>query len=207
MDVQTGLILGNSITLHSPCSYWWGSWGMAASSAEHDFVHILANMQDKCPPPVRQLRIFNFYQWEVMAYDRAETLSLLENILASPADFVVLQLGENIADTTTLAADLEELLHHLISRLHPKKLLVLGNFWANEAVDDIKQAVCKTTGATYISLKDLQTPEYMAGLHTIVQGADGTSHEILHAGVARHPGDAAMKEIARRINDALAANE
>lgn len=50
MDVQTGLILGNSITLHSPCSYWWGSWGMAASSAEHDFVHILANMQDKCPP-------------------------------------------------------------------------------------------------------------------------------------------------------------
>ena len=53
MDVQTGLILGNSITLHSPCSYWWGSWGMAASSAEHDFVHILANMQDKCPPPCK----------------------------------------------------------------------------------------------------------------------------------------------------------
>lgn len=158
-------------------------------------------------PPVRQLRIFNFYQWEVMAYDRAETLSLLENILASPADFVVLQLGENIADTTTLAADLEELLHHLMSRLHPKKLLVLGNFWANETVDNIKQAACKAAGATYISLKDLQTPEFMAGLHTIVQDADGTPHEILHAGVARHPGDAAMKEIARRINDALAANE
>ena len=33
------LAIGNSITLHPVCSYWWGSWGMAASSIDKDYVH------------------------------------------------------------------------------------------------------------------------------------------------------------------------
>lgn len=158
-------------------------------------------------PPNKQIRFLNFYQWEVMAFDRAETLSLLNRVLVLSADFVVLQLGENIADSTTLTSDLEELLSYLTKRLHPKKIIVLGNFWMNDTVDSIKQAVCEKTNATYISLKDLQTPEYAVGLHTIVQGADGSSHKIVHAGVARHPGDAAMAEIAQRIAKVLMSDE
>ena len=37
------LILGNSITRHQPAPQlgWYGDWGMAASSRDKDFVHIL----------------------------------------------------------------------------------------------------------------------------------------------------------------------
>lgn len=35
------LFIGNSITLHGKCNYWWGEWGMAASDKEKDYVHQL----------------------------------------------------------------------------------------------------------------------------------------------------------------------
>lgn len=41
---KRGLVLGNSITLHGECSYWWGEWGMAASSRDKDFVHLVEKM-------------------------------------------------------------------------------------------------------------------------------------------------------------------
>lgn len=37
------LFIGNSITKHGKCSYWPGEWGMAASSPENDYVHLLVN--------------------------------------------------------------------------------------------------------------------------------------------------------------------
>jgi len=39
------LFLGNSITLHGPAPKigWEGNWGMAASSQQKDFVHLLTS--------------------------------------------------------------------------------------------------------------------------------------------------------------------
>ena len=178
---------------------------MAASDAMHDFVHRIAFYLNNCPPEKYKAHItpWNFFQWEIMSYDRAESLSLLKVVLRPPIDFVVVQLGENVADATTFESDLRELILFIRSRVLPKKILVLGNFWSNDALDMSKQRVCKTTRTCFLSLKDLQISTCTVGLHALVKGNDGTSHEILRAGVARHPGDFAMDAIAQRIVHAL----
>lgn len=102
-------------------------------------------------------------------------------------------------DAVTFSEDLVELIALLKARLSPEVILVLGNFWQNDALDMEKQKACEKTGARYISLKDLQSPAYQVGLHAVVQGMKGEQHEVLHDGVARHPNDQAMKIIAERV--------
>ena len=48
---------------------------MAASQKSNDFVHVLANFLSQNFDV--EFDIHNFFQWELMDYDRAETLDLL----------------------------------------------------------------------------------------------------------------------------------
>lgn len=38
------LVIGNSITKHGKCDYWWGEYGMAASKLSNDYFHLLDQM-------------------------------------------------------------------------------------------------------------------------------------------------------------------
>ncbi len=42
-DIFDYLAIGNSITLHGICDYWWGNYGMAASSIDNDYYHLVCN--------------------------------------------------------------------------------------------------------------------------------------------------------------------
>lgn len=37
------LAIGNSITQHGICDYWWNKHGMAASREDRDYVHLVKN--------------------------------------------------------------------------------------------------------------------------------------------------------------------
>ena len=58
-------ILGNSITYHepNPSLGWYGQYGMAASSAENDYVHVLLSKLSEAGRPADCL-IANLAEWE-----------------------------------------------------------------------------------------------------------------------------------------------
>lgn len=88
------IVLGNSITLHGINSYWWGEWGMAASTRENDFVHKLESKINSrglnyvCTP-------VNIANWETSLDLNSVNFSALK---IADYDVVVIRLGENISD-------------------------------------------------------------------------------------------------------------
>ncbi|WP_405756688.1 hypothetical protein [Anaerovibrio slackiae] len=95
------LFIGNSITKHGKCSYWPGVWGMAASSAEKDYVHLLVDKLRRSGQHVEYADI-NFFKWEIMDHDRDEVLPLLDDLLDKSYDYIIVQLGENVSSVANL---------------------------------------------------------------------------------------------------------
>lgn len=197
------LYVGNSITQHATCDYWWGDWGMAASSREMDYVHQLAQMLSQEYDV--SFSLSQLSQWEIMGHDRHEGLQLLDSEMKNEYDLVVIQLGENVpAGDATIQTDFADLVEYIQS-LQDVKIYVVGNFWPDEGTDAAKQASCDGESVFWVSLDGLNTSEYKAGMGTMVEGLDGTQHAIEHQGVSIHPGDAGMTAIAQRLYDAIQA--
>ncbi len=111
-DGYNYLAIGNSITKHPICDYWWNEIGMAASSEQNDYVHLVAEGIGIDA----NVYAFNFYIWEVQSSDRAETLTVLEPYLSQNLNLVTVQLGENVVDRATLEQDYEELIRYIQDR-------------------------------------------------------------------------------------------
>ena len=191
--------IGNSITVHAPNEVWWNDAGMAASSAETDFVHLVSSFlssvygRTACRP-------FYFYAWETSPENRAETLSLLDPYLDPRLQLVTIQLGENAEDLSAFGKDFETLIRYVKEKAPSARILVIDDFWTNGERSRMKQDAARNTGAEFISLEEIRdNPDYQAGLGATVYGADGRPHTIENADVAAHPGDNAMQYIADRI--------
>lgn len=188
------LAIGNSITIHPLNEYWWNECGMAASTAEKDYVHQVASALDA------KYYAYNFASWEMMGHDRGETLSLLDGLLSEALDLVTIQLSENASDLSTFESDFEELIRYVQKEAPNAQLLVIGDFWDKEQKDEMKQQACEATGVDFISLDEIKgLEEYQCGMNTTVFDSDGNPHTVEHSGLAKHPGDTGMKWIADRI--------
>ena len=193
------LAIGNSITKHQVCEFWWDEIGMAASSEENDYFHQVTTELEKQYGDVNSFS-YNFSSWEMSASDRNRTLSLLEEVVNPYLDLVVIQLGENINNTDTLETDFKNLIDYIKSASPKAEILVIGNFWENEKVDGIKEKAAFEKGVLYISLKEIQGKrEYQSSVGNTVYDKEGNSHKIEEKGVARHPGDVGMDYIAQQI--------
>ena len=157
---------------------------MAASQKSNDFVHVLANFLSQNFDV--EFDIHNFFQWELMDYDRAETLDLLKKFHGKNYDFIVIQLGENVHNVDTFEKDFFELIKYVREKISARaRIFVVGNFWRNEFVDFIKFKISLMTGSFFVNLQDIQSAEFQIG------------------GVAKHPNDRAMRICAERILHAL----
>lgn len=206
------LFLGNSITLHPMCSYWWGEWGMAASARDRDYVHQLVTMEAEDYDV--GYTVVNFSAWEAQSHDRAETLDFIASFLQKQYDYVIIQLGENISDDSTLESDYRELVNRINESQaedgRPADILIVGGFWETDGTDGMKERVCGglrdslSGGIGFVDLEFLQNnAEYQSAIGNIVMGNDGREHTVEHEGVAKHPGDKGMEMIAKKIYEAM----
>ena len=205
-DVDDGiykaLFIGNSITVHPLCKYWWGSWGMAASSPEMDYVHKTVNGLNATHDLV-YYDVVGFSTWE-RDNVRSRILPNLDATLTKDYDLVVIQVGENIKNTRTFEKDYETLVQYVKRSIPTAQVVLVGDFWKMSKRDAIKTQVAERLNCDYVDLSTIRSKSsYIAKLGNKVYGDDGSYHRINDAAVAMHPNDLTMEYIAMGILDCV----
>ncbi len=185
------MFVGNSMTLHGfrPQIGWYNECGMAASCPENDYVHrVMSAVSEKSADAA--FCICQVAEWE-MEYKNGSTKHyLFEEARSFDADIIVMRFIENCPqnefDCEIFKRELGELLDYLNKSLKAKVILTTG-FWKHPG-DKIILEYAKENNLTCIELGDLGELNEMKAIGLF-------SHE----GVANHPGDIGMKNIADRI--------
>lgn len=108
LSVNRILFLGNSITLLGPAPDigWTGNFGMAASSEDKDYVHLLVDQISKQAGGRPEIMVRNIadFERELSKFNIRETL---KKELEFQADVIIIAIGENAAKPETEAASVE----------------------------------------------------------------------------------------------------
>lgn len=204
-DVFNYLALGNSITIHKINDYWWSGAGMAASTIDKDYFHIVKSYLENENKKVYSYAV-GYSIWEVQSNDRAETFEIIDPYLSNKLDLVTIQLSENVNDFSTFKQDFEELINYVKNKCPNAKIIIIDDFWHNE-YSKIKSEIAINNGAEFIDLSEIRgNNDYECGIGTIVYDINGNEHVVNHSGVARHPNDKAMAYIANAIIKKLVKN-
>ncbi len=177
------LYIGDSLTIHGRVSQLWDRFsGMAATSPDKDFVHLsAAAIQEKLGG--RPVEVF---------YDNGgngKIGPMLEYLGSRPdlhPDLVVYQGGENDPFDDVFKTHYAGLLDFYRSRHTPA--VVLSDFWSVEKTAWESEAA-KSRGLPFVDMTVIQKDPANTG--------DGGPYH--HPGVAGHPNDRGMKQIAEAI--------
>ncbi len=199
-EVQKILFLGNSITLHGPNKKigWDGNWGMAASSADKDYVHEVTAALAKKDGSAPETMVRNVATFE-RQYGTFDTAVLVKEAAAFAPDLIVVAIGENVPALTNAACKAEfaaktaAFLKAIKGASHPL-IVVRSCFWANGAKDEALKKACDEVGGTYLDIAALGKDE---------KNFARSEREFQHQGVANHPGDRGMRAIADAIVGAV----
>lgn len=197
------LAIGNSITRHGVCDYWWHEHGMAATLEENDYYHKVVKFLENNYANVNS-QSYGFATWETLHTDRAETLTMIEPYLNENIDLITIQLGENARELSTFEGDFEYLITYIAQKSPNAKIIVVGDVWERDGRDAMKKEAADKCGATFIDMSEIKDNSvYQCGMKTVVYDSDGNPHTVEHEGVARHPGDLGMQYIADAIISTL----
>ncbi len=184
------LITGNSITHHGASEKigWTGSYGMAASSKENDFVHILIKRVREIHPNATFL-VVQAASWERAFTDE----NVLNNYRAAQdfrPDIFIYRLGENVAkeNRENLADYIEKYVKFLTAKSDDPAYIFTTNYWKNEEVDNATRAVAQRFNTVAKEIGHLEDDKSTMALGLFENSA-----------VASHPGDKGMLGIADAI--------
>ena len=197
------LCIGNSIAYREPDGqYWWGSWGMAASTAANDYYHrvksYISSNYDIANSTLFYYGVGTTATWETSS-NRSACLYELDGVLNESLTLVSIQLGENVTDKSTFAADLAQLVSYIQARAPKAQIIIVGDVWDFAGCDSLKQSVAASMNVAFADLSAIKSNvNYRAGFST-VYGDDGRARTINNVGVATHLGDSGMAYVANAI--------
>jgi alpha-galactosidase len=194
------LFVGNSITKHGPKADidWHGNWGMAATSEDKDYVHLVTKALAAKQGTAPEIMVKNVADFERnhVGYDIAGKFA---DAAGFKADLVILCIGENVAALMTPEAQVnyQEQVTALLKALksNPQaNVIVRSSFWADSAKDSAMRQACEAIGGTFVDISALSKDE---------KNYARSERPYKHAGVAHHPGDRGMAAIAEAIVKAV----
>ncbi len=194
------LFLGNSITLHGPKEDigWTGNWGMAASSEDKDYVHLVAAAVARHTGSTPQIRVTNIADFE-RNYASYDVAGQLKDFFAFDPDLVVLAIGENVSPLGSddakaqFKAGVMRILGCALAKRHPL-VVVRSCFWPDPAKDQMLRQACQEAGGIFVDAGPIGRD---------AANAARAERSFKHDGVAGHPGDRGMKAIADAITQAV----
>lgn len=185
------LFVGNSITLHGVAKNigWNNFWGMAASSKERDYVHIVENYicgKDKNA----SFCVCNVAEWEQNYKSGNNFLYKYQSASDFSADIIIIKVSANTPvkefDKILFSQRFKELIK-FFDKCNKARILLIGEFYKHPSEEIIKKTAAEFN-FSYCPLSDLSENEAMKAIGLFE-----------HSGVANHPGDLGMRCIAERI--------
>ncbi len=170
---------------------WTGDWGMAASSADKDFVHRLAAHIAEATGGQPKWMSRNIADFE-RGHPNYDIAAGMKDELAFQPDVVIVAIGENVPALGTDEAKAAyrdafvRLLGVLKENSHPL-IVVRSSFWPNAEKDEPMKQAAAQAGAIWVDV---------GALGRDPANAARSERKIEHDGVAGHPGDRGMQALA-----------
>lgn len=216
------LIIGNSITQHSPNhSYGWaGDWGMAATSADKDYVHLLTAKLTEKNADV-EVKAVNIAEYEKYFYNWDKITDKKDAYADWDADIIIATFGANVKNgsnenDSSFENDYTfttEQYKKIIDKFNPygdAKVVAGATVLTNAQIVKVIKDAAAAYGYTYVDMTAYTADEYLAkpyadeilAYYQKVTG-DTTNVTEVYSGVLGHPGDKGMEMIANDLWNAL----
>jgi hypothetical protein len=194
------LFLGNSITLHGPKPDigWTGNWGMAASSEDKDYVHLVTSALAKHTGSKPQIMVRNIADFE-RGYATYDVEGQMKDLFAFDPDLLVLAIGENVPALNSedakaqFKAGVMKILACAQAKRHPL-VVVRSSFWPDATKDELLRQAAQEADAIFVDAGPLGRE---------AANAARSERTFTHDGVAAHPGDRGMQALADAIVQAV----
>lgn len=192
------LFIGNEITTSKPIPElgWDGTWGMAASSEDKDYVNIVMQYVKQTNPDAKYLT-FDASGFEKSYTYISYNMDLFSAARDFDADIIVMRIGENCREqelkTTPFNVQYLRVIDYL-NKSGNAKIIITTSFNDYDILDDEISIAARSRNYPLVKLGDLSKDE-----------SNLADNKYKGTKLAAYPGDIGMKKIADRIIESLSS--